>query len=66
MHSQNHIGVKKAYIDSPFDDDGPEERKPFANLIEALLPIRPPLLSSFPIRMRPPKKVPTVKTTHGA
>ena len=36
MHSQNHIGVKKAYIDSPFDDDGPEERKPFANLIEAL------------------------------
>ena len=36
MYSQNHIGVKKSYIDNPFDDDEPEEREPHANIIEAL------------------------------
>ena len=36
MSFQNYVGVKKAFIDSPFDDDEPEEHIPFANLIEAL------------------------------
>ena len=36
MSFQNHVGVKKAFIDNPFDDDETEEHIPFANLIEAL------------------------------